>query len=128
MDFVFASSIPGKIAACTKHNCGSNMLKLILLKNLLEFIVLVTSMSIKKLPEIFLFRSVPLLAWQKVHICMPHSQPNNYIVYSVREKTCTARDRFVYFRVVKSCQIRHPEVRIRYPDTSEGSHRIGTYI
>ena len=27
-------------------------------------------------------------------------------------------------RDVKSCQIRHPEVRIRYPDTSEGSHRI----
>ena len=32
----------------------------------------------------------------KVHICMPHSQPTNYIVYSVREKTCTARDCFVY--------------------------------
>ena len=31
-------------------------------------------------------------------------------------------------RVVKSCQIRHPEVRIRYPDTSEGSHRIASYI
>ena len=27
MDFVFAFSIPGKIAACTKHNCGRNMLK-----------------------------------------------------------------------------------------------------
>ena len=39
----------------------------------------------------------PLLAVQKVHICMPHSQSTNYIVYSVREKTCTARDRFVYF-------------------------------
>ena len=34
----------------------------------------------------------------------------------------------VFFRVVKSCQIRHPEVRIRYPDTSEGSHRIASYI
>ena len=31
-------------------------------------------------------------------------------------------------RDVKSCQIRHPEVRIRYPDTSEGSHRIASYI
>ena len=72
------------------------MLKIISLKTLFEFIVLVTSMSIKNLPEIFLFRFVPL-AWQKVHICMPHSQPTNYIVYSVREKTCTARDRFVYF-------------------------------
>ena len=60
MDFVFAFSIPGKIAACTKHNCGRNMLKIILLKNLFEFIVLVTSMSIKNLPEIFLFRFVPL--------------------------------------------------------------------
>ena len=27
-------------------------------------------------------------------------------------------------RDVKSCQIRHPEIRIRYPATSEGSHRI----
>ena len=34
---------------------------------------------------------------QKVHICMSHSKPINYIVYSVREKTCTAPDRFVYF-------------------------------
>ena len=34
---------------------------------------------------------------QKVHICMPHSQSINYIAYSVREKTCTAPDRFVYF-------------------------------
>ena len=58
-DFVFAFSIPGKIAACT-NNCGRNMLKIILLKNLFEFIVLVTSMSIKNLPEIFLFRFVPL--------------------------------------------------------------------
>ena len=32
MDFVFAFSIPGKIAACTKHNCGRNMLKIISLK------------------------------------------------------------------------------------------------
>ena len=60
MDFVFAFSIPGKIAACTKHKCGCNMLKIILLKNLFEFIVLVTRMSIKNLPEIFLFRFVPL--------------------------------------------------------------------
>ena len=60
MDFVFAFSIPGKIAACTKHNRGRNMLKIISLKNLFEFIVLVTSMSIKNLPEIFLFRFVPL--------------------------------------------------------------------
>ena len=60
MDFVFAFSIPGKIAACTKHNCGRNMLKIILLKNVFEFIILVTSMSIKNLPEIFLFRFVPL--------------------------------------------------------------------
>ena len=28
---------------------------------------------------------------------MSHSQPINFIVYSVREKTCTAPDRFVYF-------------------------------
>ena len=34
----------------------------------------------------------------------------------------------VRIRVVKSCQIRHPKVRIRYPDTSEGSHRIASYI
>ena len=26
-DSVFAFSIPGKIAACTKHSCGRNMLK-----------------------------------------------------------------------------------------------------
>ena len=60
MDFVFAFSIPGKFAACTKHNCGRNMLKIIFLKNVFEFIVLVTSMSIKNLPEICLFRFVPL--------------------------------------------------------------------
>ena len=30
----------------------------------------------------------------------------------------------VLSRDVKSCQIRHPEVRIRYPDTSERSHRM----
>ena len=34
----------------------------------------------------------------------------------------------VFTRDVKSCQIRHPEVRMRYPDTSEGSHRIASYI
>ena len=28
---------------------------------------------------------------------MSHSQPIDYIVYSVREKTCTTPDRFVYF-------------------------------
>ena len=60
MDFVFAFSISGKIAARTKHNRGRNMLKIISLKNLFEFIVLVTSMSIKNLPEIFWFRFVPL--------------------------------------------------------------------
>ena len=60
MDFVFDFSIPGKIASCTIHNCGPNMLKIILLKNLFKFIILVTSMSIKNLPEIFLFRFVPL--------------------------------------------------------------------
>ena len=60
MDFVFAFSIQGKIADCIKHNCGRNMLKIILLKNLFEFIALVTSMSTKNLPEIFLFRFVPL--------------------------------------------------------------------
>ena len=32
-DFVFAFSILEKIAACTKHSCGRNMLKIILLKN-----------------------------------------------------------------------------------------------
>ena len=96
MDFVFTFSIPGKIPACAKHNCGRNMLKIISLKNLFKFIVLVTSMSIKNLPEIFLFRFVPLACLaESTH--MPHSQPTNYIVYSVREKTCTARDRFVYF-------------------------------
>ena len=60
MDFVFAFSIPGTIAACTKHNCGRNMLQIIMLKNVFEFIVLVTSMSIKSLPEIFFYRIVPL--------------------------------------------------------------------
>ena len=64
------------------------MLKIILLKNLFEFIVLVSSIRVKNLPEIF---------FQKVHICMSHSQPINYIVYSEREKTCTAPGRFVYF-------------------------------
>ena len=39
----------------------------------------------------------PLFTFQKVHICMQHSQPIDYIVYSVREKTCTAPDPFVYF-------------------------------
>ena len=34
---------------------------------------------------------------QKVHKCMSHIQSINNIVYSVREKTCTAPDRFVYF-------------------------------
>ena len=34
----------------------------------------------------------------------------------------------IFIRDVKSCQIRHPEVRIKYPDTSEGSHRISSYI
>ena len=69
MDFVFAFSIPGKIAAYTKHNCGRNTLKIILLKNVFEFIVLVTSMSIKHLPEIFLFRFVPLA-------CLAESTPD----------------------------------------------------
>ena len=54
-------------------------------------------MRVKNLPEIFLFRFVPLVYFPEVHICMSHSQPINYIVYSVREKTCTAPDRFVYF-------------------------------
>ena len=62
-DFVFAFSIPGKIATFTQHSCGRNVLKIISLKNLFEFIVLVTSMSIKNLPEIFLFRFVPLPCW-----------------------------------------------------------------
>ena len=30
----------------------------------------------------------------------------------------------VFSRDVKSCKIRHPDIRIRYPDTSECSHRI----
>ena len=34
-DFVFTFSIPGKIAACTKHSCGRNMLKIILLKKII---------------------------------------------------------------------------------------------
>ena len=76
MDFVFAISIPEKIAACTNHNCGRNMLKIISLKNLFEFIVLVTSIY----HRYSCFGLFPLLAWQKVHICMPHSQPTNYIV------------------------------------------------
>ena len=56
-----AFCIPGKIAACTKHNCGCNVLKIILLKNLFEFIVSVSSMRVKILPEIFLFRFVPFV-------------------------------------------------------------------
>ena len=96
-DFVFAFSIPEKIAACTKHSCGRNMLKIILFKNLFKFIVLVTSKSIEIYQRYSCSGLFPLLAWQEVHICMPHSQPTNYIVYSIREKTCTARDRFVYF-------------------------------
>ena len=39
---------------------GSGELKIILLKNLFDFIFLATSMSIKKLQEIFLFRFVYL--------------------------------------------------------------------
>ena len=54
-------------------------------------------MRVKNLPEIFLFRFVPLVNFPEIHICMSHSQPINYIVYSVREKTCTAPGRFVYF-------------------------------
>ena len=63
--FLFAFSISGKIAACTKHNYGCNMLRIIMLKNKFEFIVLVRSMSIKNLPEIFLFRFVPLASCAK---------------------------------------------------------------
>ena len=37
-DFEFAFSIPGKIAACTKHSCGRNMLKIIKLKNYLNLL------------------------------------------------------------------------------------------
>ena len=54
-------------------------------------------MRVKNLPEDFCSGLFPLFTLQKVHICMPHSQPINYIVYSVRGKTCTAPDRFVYF-------------------------------
>ena len=53
-------------------------------------------MSIKNLPEIFLFRFVPLACCaESTH--MYATQSADYIVYSVREKTCTAQDRFVYF-------------------------------
>ena len=75
------------------------MFKIVSLKNSFEFIALGTSMCTKKY-DIYSGSGVfPLLALQKVHIGMPHSQPINYIVYSVREKTCTvtAQDRFVYF-------------------------------
>ena len=71
MDFVFAFSIPGKIAACTKHNCGDYMLKIISLKKIFKIIALVTSMSIKNLPEIFLFLFVTLACnnFQRINHC-----------------------------------------------------------
>ena len=88
MNFIFAFGIPGKIAACTKHNCGRNMVKIILLKNLFEFIVFVSSIRSKKLPEIFLFRFVPLACLaESTHM---YATLSDYIVYSEREKTCTA--------------------------------------
>ena len=61
MYFHSPSVFQEKIAACTKYNCGCNGLKIILLKKLLEFIVLVSSMIVKNLPEIFLFRFVPFV-------------------------------------------------------------------
>ena len=54
-------------------------------------------MSIENLPEIFLFRFVPLACCSESTLCMPQNQLINFIVYSVREKTGTAQDRFVYF-------------------------------
>ena len=54
-------------------------------------------MRVKNLPEIFLFRFVPLVYFPESTHMMSHSQPIDYSVYSVREKTCTAPDRFVYF-------------------------------
>ena len=48
-----------------------------------------------------------------------HMESINDIWNLISERLCQ-----IITRVVKSCQIRHPEVRIRYPDTSEGSHRI----
>ena len=73
------------------------MLKIILLKNLFEFIVLVSSMRVKNYQRYSCSGLFPLFTMKKVHICMSHSQSIYYIVYSVREKTCTAPDRFVYF-------------------------------
>ena len=50
-----------------------------------------------------------------------------YLVYAkyLIGQTYEAKDKS---RDVKSCQIRHPEVQIRYPDTSERSHRIASYV
>ena len=52
------------------------------------------------------------------------------VIYVIRPVCLRLNPPFIcmHIRVVKSCQIRHPEVRIRYPDTSEGSHRIASYI
>ena len=61
MYFHSPSIFQEKIAAFTKYNCGCNGLKIILLKNLFEFIVLVSSMRVKNLPEIFLYRFGPFV-------------------------------------------------------------------
>ena len=51
-------------------------------------------MRVKNLPEIFLFRFVPFVYFaESTHMYV--TQSADY--YSVREKTCTAPDRFVYF-------------------------------
>ena len=70
---------------------------MILLKTLFDFIVLVSSMRVKIYQRYSFSGVFPLFTLKKVHICMSHSQPINYIVYSVMEKACTGPDRFIYF-------------------------------
>ena len=49
---------------------------------------------------------------------------NEYAVTKLANRIMLLKHLVLETRDVKSCQIRHPEVRIRYLDTSEGLHRI----
>ena len=74
------------------------MIKIVLLKKCIRIHCLSYESECQKISHIFWFRFVPLACFaESTYICMPRSKPINYIVYSVREKTCTAQDRFVYF-------------------------------
>ena len=68
---------------------------------------------------------------KKCHLILAEAtvsrSPRCYIPSFVKNRPVGSEEEdFLRFftRDVESCQIRHSEVRIRYPDTSEGSHRI----